>query len=311
MEEGDIFCLAGSEIESPSSLVDMICGLQQPTSGQIFVNGKNITYGRRPNVPHIGYCSSKASGLMPMLTGAETLLLFARLRGVASCNLKRLVEIYLNAFNLDTVATKCVDNYSGCESQRLSIASALIGEPSICLLCNPMYKLDSESKEAVWGWLKKLKNMKKTIVIATDQLEEIGKHAAYIMILVDGNPVSVGTAKAIEGMCCKGYTLVAKLDPRSCLNTISLFYSMLRETFPSCQLFHGNQDLLHFHIPYEDESLGDIFATLEKIKKVVKVESYRVNKTNLDQVQIATQNAYFTHGLNPKMHGDGDSSFTN
>ncbi|CAG5121607.1 unnamed protein product, partial [Candidula unifasciata] len=247
----------------------MICGMQTPTSGKIYVHGNKVLSGRATG-PQIGYCSKKFSGLMPMLTGQETLFMFARLRGVAEFNLKRLVEIYLIAFHLDSVANRHASNYSDCERRRLSIACALIGEPTICLLCDPMYKLDSESREAVWRWLRKLKNMNKTIIIATDQLQEIGKHAAYIMILVEGNPVCVGTNKAIESICCKGYTLFAKMDPKNSTGSISLFYTMLREKFPNCQLFHGNQDLLHFHIPYEEDRLADLFETLENIKKNVK-----------------------------------------
>ena len=177
---GEFIVLLGRSGSGKSTLLNLISGIDQPSSGDIWVNKTNIctlsehqrTLFRRH---HIGFVF-QAYNLISTLTVAENLLLPLELIKPIDDNDRDKVSDLLAQLGMADRLDSYPDRLSGGEQQRVAIARALIHSPDIILADEPTGNLDLETGEQVIELLDKLvRDAGKTLIMATHSHEVIGQ----------------------------------------------------------------------------------------------------------------------------------------
>lgn len=191
VEKGEFVAIIGASGSGKSTLMNMIGGIDHPTSGSVIIEGNDITsmnedelaIFRRRNLGII----YQFYNLIPTLTSEENIALPWKLDGRKE-NKKRLAEI-LQILGLEKRAKHLPGQMSGGQQQRVSIGRALINEPAFILADEPTGNLDSKTSRDIMDILK-LANQKynQTILLVTHD-EKIALQADRIITIGDGKVV--------------------------------------------------------------------------------------------------------------------------
>ena len=161
----------------------MLLGLTIPTEGEAILFGENIQTNAKKILPRIG-CLIESPGFYPNLTGTENLNIFARLRGVSKRN---AVASALEVVGLPYRDKKLFSQYSLGMKQRLAIALAIMHDPELLILDEPINGLDPIGIAEVRQFVRDLCNERgKTILISSHILSEISLLADDIGIINHG-----------------------------------------------------------------------------------------------------------------------------
>lgn len=167
-EKGQITGLIGRNGSGKTMLLKCIVGFVPPTSGKILVNGKVI--GKDVDVPPDVGVIIEAPGFLPNYSGFSNLKFLATINKKIS---KEQIVRTIERVGLDPDSKKHVGKYSLGMRQRLGLAQALMEEPDILILDEPMNGLDNNGVEDIRRLLLDLKQEGKTIVIASHGKEDI------------------------------------------------------------------------------------------------------------------------------------------
>lgn len=167
-EEGRIHGLIGRNGSGKTMLMKCICGFIRPTSGIITVGGKQI--GKDIDFPENMGIIIEAPGFIPYYSGYKNLKLLAGLKGKIGKNeiIKSMEQV-----GLDPYLKRHVRKYSLGMRQRLELAQAIMENPDLLILDEPMSGLDKEGVSDMRGYLKLFREQGKTILIASHSAEDI------------------------------------------------------------------------------------------------------------------------------------------
>lgn len=188
IEEGEFVAIVGTSISGKSTLLNMMGGLDVPTSGNVLVNGmelsqmdsEELTIFRRRN---IGFVFQNYN-LIPLLNVRENITLPVELDG-NTVDMKFFNEV-VELLGIEYKLKEMPNNLSGGQQQRVAIARALVSKPAIILADEPTGNLDSRSSIDVLNLLKKTNNIfNQTVVMITHNFE-IAKEADRIISIEDG-----------------------------------------------------------------------------------------------------------------------------
>lgn len=188
VKEGEFVAIVGASGSGKSTLMHLLGGVDRPTSGQVFIDGKDI-YAMRDDTlaifrrRQIGIIY-QFYNLIPILNVKENITLPQDLDR-QKVDTKKLNEL-LDTLGLRSRLTHLPNQLSGGQQQRVSIGRALINNPAIVLADEPTGNLDSKAGEEVMGLLK-LSNQKyhQTIIVITHDLE-IAAQADRVITFEDG-----------------------------------------------------------------------------------------------------------------------------
>lgn len=191
VEKGEFVAIVGASGSGKSTLLHLVGGVDRPTKGKVFIDGKNIyemnddklAIFRRRQVGLI----YQFYNLIPILNVEENITLPLELdnREVDKKTLKELLEL----LGLEHRSKHLPNELSGGQQQRVSIGRALITNPAIILADEPTGNLDSKSSDEIVALLKKSnKEYNQTIIMITHNME-IAKEADRIIKIEDGRIV--------------------------------------------------------------------------------------------------------------------------
>ena len=170
---GEIFALLGPSGCGKSTLLRMIAGFEQPTEGDVLIEGKDVT-DVPPNKRPVNMVFQHLA-LFPMMTIAENIGYGLRRRGVAKPEISRKVDAALERIGLPGIGGRKVDELSGGQKQRVAIARCMVLEPDVLLLDEPLGALDLKLREHMKVELKALQAAFDTtfVYITHDQSEAL------------------------------------------------------------------------------------------------------------------------------------------
>lgn len=191
VQKGEFIAIVGASGSGKSTLLHLIGGVDRPTSGKVYIDGKDIykfdddklAIFRRRQVGLI----YQFYNLIPILNVEENITLPLSLdnREVNDEKLKELLRL----LGLENRKTHLPNELSGGQQQRTSIGRALITNPTIILADEPTGNLDSKASDEIVELLKKSnRDYKQTIIMITHDME-IAKHADRIIKIEDGKIV--------------------------------------------------------------------------------------------------------------------------
>ena len=167
-EKGQIHGIVGRNGSGKTVLFKCICGLMHPEEGVIFVNGKRV--GRDVDMPEDIGAIIEAPGFLPNYSGYKNLRFLANMRRKIG---KEEILNVLKTVGLDPESRKHVGKYSLGMRQRLGIAQAIMEDPEILILDEPMNGLDNAGVQDIRALLLELKAQGKTILLASHNHEDI------------------------------------------------------------------------------------------------------------------------------------------
>ena len=195
IEEGKTTVLIGSSGSGKSTLIRIIIGLIKKDSGKVIIDNREISPADLLDVrKQVGYVIQDG-GLFPHLTARKNVSLIAEYVGWTKDKIDmRLAELsMLTKFPLDGLERYPAE-LSGGQKQRVSLMRALMLDPKILLLDEPLGALDPLIRYDLQEDLKKIfKELKKTVILVTHDLSEAGFFGDKIVLLINGKIIQTGT----------------------------------------------------------------------------------------------------------------------
>ena len=190
VKKGDLVALVGPSGSGKSTLLNMISLIDDPTSGQIIFNNKDVKNLNEDNKndirkKHISMIFQD-NNLLTDFTALENVLMPLIIREEKIKLSKKKAEKILDSFNLKNRKNHYPDELSGGEQQRVAIARALISETDLILADEPTGNLDYKTSQDIFSYFLKLKKLNKTIIFATHN-RDLANKADYKLSILNGN----------------------------------------------------------------------------------------------------------------------------
>lgn len=206
--KGEFVFLSGPSGAGKSTLLKLIFAAEQPTTGQILVNGRNIAKLRRPQIPYlrreIGVVFQDFK-LIASRTVAENVAYTLRVIGLGESEVRRRVQRILKEVGLVHKQHVLPPKLSGGEQQRVAIARALVNDPAILLADEPTGNLDLDLTEEVMQLLESANARGTTVMVATHDIALMTRYRKRVVYLSGGRVLDsppehwLSGARATEG----------------------------------------------------------------------------------------------------------------
>ena len=219
--EGQIYGFIGRNGAGKSTTLKMISGLASPTQGEVSLFGKPLS---DPVVRRRLGVLIEEAGLYPNMTARQNVVMKAKCMGLAE---EKSIDQVLDLTGLSNTGKKQVKHFSMGMKQRLGVALALLGNPDLLILDEPINGLDPEGIKELRQLVLKLREEGKTILLSSHILGELSKIATNYGIIKDGKLMEQITRSELEEKC-QDYFQVEVGDVRRALPVI-------QESFPQVQ----------------------------------------------------------------------------
>jgi lipooligosaccharide transport system ATP-binding protein len=196
VREGECFGLLGSNGAGKTTTLRMVYGVAQPDSGRIAVFGMDVAREGRRVRGRLGV-TLQENVLIDTLSPIENLRVFGRFHLLREPLLSQRIARLIEEFELSSHANVPAIALSGGFKRRLSIAMALINEPSLIILDEPTTGLDPAVRLVLWNKLRELKSRGKTVLLTTHYMEEAERLCERVMIMDHGRAVLEGAPKQL------------------------------------------------------------------------------------------------------------------
>ena len=200
IEDGEFMVLVGPSGSGKTTMLKMINRLLEPTSGNIYMDGKRIKdYDERELRLSTGYVL-QAIALFPNLTVAENIALIPEMKGWSKAEIQQKTDELLDLVGLpaEDYAQRMPSELSGGEQQRVGIVRAIIAQPKILLMDEPFSALDAISRKQLQGLTKSIHDQfGMTTIFVTHDTDEALKLGNRIAVLQDGEIRQAATPEEI------------------------------------------------------------------------------------------------------------------
>ncbi len=190
IEKGEFVSLMGESGSGKSTLLYLIGGLDKPTTGTVYINGKDINTLKEKEMAElrrkgIGFVF-QFYNLVQNLTVEENIMLPVVMDGKKEKDYKERLENILRIIGLEDKRKALPNQLSGGQQQRVSIARAIILSPDIILADEPIGNLDSKSGKEVMELFKTINKEENITILQVTHSEESAKYGDRIIRLKDG-----------------------------------------------------------------------------------------------------------------------------
>ena len=191
INENEMVGLLGPNGCGKTTTIGMILGLLKPTSGDVLINGKNIEENKISLLHKMNFISPYVE-LPKKLKVKQNLIVYGKLYNVR--NLDDRIDYLANKLRLNELLNKITGELSSGQKNRVSLAKALINDPSVLLLDEPTASLDPETGDFVRTFLENYKKEKKiSVLLASHNMDEVKRLCGSVLMMKDGVIVDSGT----------------------------------------------------------------------------------------------------------------------
>ncbi|NLV35964.1 MAG: ABC transporter ATP-binding protein [Clostridiaceae bacterium] len=192
VKKGEIFGFIGPNGAGKTTTIKMIVGLLNPDNGNILINGIDIMKQSIEAKRMIGYVPDSPL-LYDRLTGTEYLNFMADIYGVAADVRRERIENYLRMFELEDAAPDLIKSYSHGMKQKIALTGALIHNPEVWILDEPMVGLDPKSSHLLKNQMREHCDKGNTVFFSTHVLDVAERLCDRVGIIHKGKLIAIGT----------------------------------------------------------------------------------------------------------------------
>jgi len=222
---GEIFSLLGPNGAGKTTSIKMMCGLLQPDSGEVFIQGMPV-HGGDVNVrARVGVCPQSAI-LWEKLTCLEQLEFIGEMYNVPRKTARKLGDELLDILGLQEKHNKLASTLSGGMQRRLNLALALVHDPEILVLDEPESGLDPQSRILVREYIRSLARQK-TIILTTHNMDEADRISDRVAIIDHGKLLVLDTPAALKRTVGEGDVLELEIKGISTEQALAAIESAL------------------------------------------------------------------------------------
>ena len=195
ISKGEYFILLGRSGAGKSMLLEIIAGLRSPDSGNIYLNGHDITkekiQRRKTGMVFQDYA------IFPHLTVFDNIAYPLRIKHMHSEHMVNAVNEMAENVNISHLLNRKTDELSGGEKQRVAVARTLVTSPNIILLDEPMASIDAPLRDDVRSLLRKINAMGMTMLHVTHDYGEVVRLADKVGIIHNGSILQTGDPDSV------------------------------------------------------------------------------------------------------------------
>ena len=201
IEKGEFAFLVGSSGSGKSTLIKLILKEEEPTSGNIIINGKDTTFLKQSRVPYLRRSMGivfQDFRLLPDKTVYENVAFAMYIVKATPRHIRRQVPMVLSLVGLSGKAKMYPNELSGGEQQRVALARALVNNPSMIIADEPTGNLDSKTTMEVLQLMQKIvREQNQTLVMVTHD-NNLASYADRRIRIVDGKIVNIEVGQRRE-----------------------------------------------------------------------------------------------------------------
>ena len=191
INENEIVGLLGPNGCGKTTTIGMILGLLKPTSGKVLINGMDIEKNKISLLNKMNFISPYIE-LPKKLTVRQNLIVYGKLYNIKNPNER--IGYLSYKLRLDELLDKITGELSSGQKNRVSLAKALINDPSVLLLDEPTASLDPETGDFVRTFLENYKKERKiSVLLASHNMDEVKRLCGTVLMMKDGSIVNSGT----------------------------------------------------------------------------------------------------------------------
>ncbi|KAL1420360.1 hypothetical protein MTO96_024195 [Rhipicephalus appendiculatus] len=282
VRSAECFGLLGVNGAGKTTMFRILTGQVLPHEGDAIAAGFSVVRERQQFQHYIGYCPQR-DGLLDLLTGVETLMLFGRLMGVSMTT--EYLNTLLDVFHLDEIGEQLVSTYSAGNRRKLSLCLSMLGIRPLVLLDEPYAAIATTSRRRIVNYISALQKVTKhSIVLTSHSLVDVEFLCNRIAILGGGRLQCLGSLVHLKQKFGKGYTISVKTYPD---RKQDLFYQRqvaedVRKNFREAEL-----GLLEFRLCHVRVMWSEMFARMARIKKKFKLQDFFITDTSLEQIFLS------------------------
>jgi ABC-2 type transport system ATP-binding protein len=280
IQDGDTFGYIGPNGAGKTTTIKILVGLIKNYSGQVLINGKDIAGSEVKQHIMMGYHPQEV-GFQRWKTVKQVLYTFGLLSGIKKDLLMTKIEKVLKFVNLHEAKDRKVIHLSGGMIQRLRLAQALLDDPQILVLDEPLNGLDPASRYQVKNLIHLLHKEGKTILFSSHILSDVQDVATKIGILHNGKVIKVGTPDGLQNEFNIG-------------NLIELEYASNKDVFSDFSIFdfvesteYNSPTKLIIHLkPQIDVDICIERILKELVTHKTKIRGFNLLKPSLEDVYL-------------------------
>ena len=194
--KGEIFGFLGANGAGKTTAIRMIIGLVLPTSGQIIVDGLDISKGSEKVKHKIGYMSQKFS-LYPDLKAIENLEFYSGIYQIPFRQAMKNIQPIIEQFGLQDILKSRTEDLPMGYKQRLSLVAALVHDPPLVFLDEPTSGVDPQARREFWQVINDLAYAGKSVIVSTHFMDE-AEYCHRVIIMQDGREVALGNPAELK-----------------------------------------------------------------------------------------------------------------
>ncbi len=269
VDKGEIFGLLGPNGAGKTTTLEIIEGLQEPTSGETLI--KNIsTQKNLEQVKNLIGIQLQSSAYYEYLRLGEILALFGTFYKT-SVEADKLLEIV----GLNSKRKAMIKQLSGGQQQRFSICAALVNDPEIVFLDEPTTGLDPQARHHMWGFIKKINEQGKTIILTTHYMEEAEYLCDRVGIMDQGKIIAIDTPKNLVRKLQSSARIYFHTEDQLSVNSLEQVEGILKVDKKPNHIYH-------LQVTKSNEALPKLYKWAETNN--VFMQDLEVISSNLEDV---------------------------
>lgn len=261
IQDASVIGLVGPNGAGKSTFLRILNQIYQPTSGQIFVEGEKLN----PSQRHLFGYLPEDKGLYQDINLYDQLIYFARLKGLTVEESTREVNYWLEKFELSNYKKKKIKNLSKGMQQKIQFISAVVHNPKIVVLDEPLSGLDPLNSQVINDYIKEAKINGKIVIFSTHRMEQTEELCDSLLMINKGKKVLDGN--------------LSRIKEQNFDNSYSVSFSDFNKTFrylkklETVEIVDQNTDKQTFQIKLKNISINQIVKELCEISEVQNVQA--------------------------------------
>ena len=280
---GSVCGLLGPNGAGKTTAVRILATLLRADAGTARVGGFDVA-SDPDRVRELIGLTGQFAAVDEALTGAENLLLIAKLRELPRREARRRVAELLERFGLADVGRRLARTYSGGMRRRLDVAASLLGSPKVLFLDEPTTGLDPRSRADVWDLIRGLVADGTTVLLTTQYLDEADRLADTISVIDRGRVIQAGTPLQLKARVGGQTLTVRPVEPARVRDTAEIV-KRIAGTGPSGDT---HDDVVSAVVPTGSDAAAMLAELAAELRRAgISVGEISVRLASLDEVFLA------------------------